>query len=265
VIARQSRSARHGASRGELALFSAAGAFLFLGIWYVLPRAGLILPEFLPPPSTVARTFVNLTHDPFAGYTIQQHLLSSVIRFGMGFGLAVGIGVPLGLLMGWYRWLDRAVAPIFEGIRFIAPIAWVPFAVLWFGTGIGGPILIIFSGAFPACVINSYRGAQLTDKYLIEAAQTLGANQWHIITEVLVPSAIPSIVAGMRISAGVGWQSLIGAELIVVSSGIGYLMVQGQSNLATDKVMAGMLAIGFVGVAIDVGLRALEKRIGRAT
>ncbi len=251
-------------SRGGLMLFSLAGAIVFLSIWYLAPRTGLVSSEFLPSPGKAAETFLYLTHEPFAGYTIQQHLWSSVIRFSMGFGLAVVIGVPLGLLMGWYRWLDRAVAPIFEGIRFIAPIAWVPFAVLWFGTGIGGPILIIFSGAFPACVINSYRGAKMTEPYLIEAAQTLGARQWHIITEVLVPSAIPSIVAGLRISAGVGWQSLIGAELIVVSSGIGYLMVQGQSNLATDKVMAGMIAIGFVGALIDVTLRALEKQIRRA-
>jgi len=249
------------ASRRELLLFSLAGALVLLGVWYMVPRMGLVPSEYLPNPSKVADTFLHLTHEPFAGHTIQQHLWASVMRFSAGFGLAVAVGVPLGLLMGWYRWLDRAVAPVFEGLRFIAPIAWLPFAVLWFGTGIGGPLLIIFSGAFPACVINSYRGAKMTEPYLIEAAQTLGARQWHIITEVLLPSAIPSIVAGLRISAGVGWQSLIGAELIVVSSGIGYMMVQGQGNLSTDKVMAGMIAIGFVGVLIDVTLRGLEKLI----
>ena len=146
-------------------------------------------------------------------------------------------------------------------MRFIAPIAWVPFAALWFGTGIGGPILIIFSGAFPPCVINAYRGARQVDTVFVEAAQTLGAGGLRIITEVLVPAALPSIVAGLRVSAGLGWQSLIGAELIVVSSGVGYLMVQGQTSLQTPIVMSAMVAIGIVGFVIDVALRALESAV----
>jgi NitT/TauT family transport system permease protein len=181
----------------------------------------------------------------------------------MGFGLAVAIGVPLGLLMGWFRTLDAIVSPLFDALRFVAPIAWVPFAALWFGTGIGGPVLIIFSGAFPPCVINAYRGAKFVEPRLIEAARMLGAGNLRIVVEVLLPSSIPSIVAGLRISAGLGWQSLIGAELIVASSGIGYLMVKGQSNISTAIVMSGMIAIGVVGVAIDVLLRALQARIER--
>jgi ABC-type nitrate/sulfonate/bicarbonate transport system permease component len=165
--------------------------------------------------------------------------------------------------MGWFRTLDAIVSPLFDALRFVAPIAWVPFAALWFGTGIGGPVLIIFSGAFPPCVINAYRGAKFVEPRFIEAARSLGASNLRIVTEVLFPSAIPSIVAGLRISAGLGWQSLIGAELIVASSGIGYLMVKGQSNISTSIVMSGMIAIGIVGVLIDVLLRALEARIQR--
>lgn len=243
--------------------YSLAGAAVFVGLWFLLPYAGIVPSSLLPSPVAVGKTFFDLTQEPFAGYTIQQHVLSSFMRYALGFGLAAAIGIPLGLLMGWYRWLDRAITPFFETIRFIAPIAWLPFAVLWFGTGIGGPILIIFSGAFPACLINSYRGAKLTQGFLIEAAQTLGAQPRHIITQVMLPSALPSIIAGLRIGAGVGWQSLIGSELIVVSSGVGYLMVQGQSNLATEKVMAGMAAIGCVGALIDVALRAAERRFRR--
>ena len=165
--------------------------------------------------------------------------------------------------MGWFRWLDAIVSPLFDALRFVAPIAWVPFAAMWFGTGIGGPVLIIFSGAFPPCVINAYRGAKYVDTRFIEAARTLGASHWRMITEVLLPASIPSIVAGLRTSAGLGWQSLVGAELIVASSGIGYLMVKGQSNISTAIVMSGMLAIGMVGFAIDGLLRALEARINR--
>lgn len=197
--------------------YTMAGTLALFGLWFAAAHSGLVPARVLPGPDAVILAFWRLTEEPFAGFTLQQHLLSSAIRFGLGFVLAAGVGVPLGLLMGWFRWLDAIVAPVFEALRFIAPIAWVPFAALWFGTGIGGPILIIFSGAFPPCLINAYRGTQLVEPRLIEAARTLGASHWRIIVEVLIPGALPAIVAGLRISAGLGWQSLVGAELIVVS------------------------------------------------
>ena len=240
---------------------SLAGLAALFGSWTLLALSGLVPAQFLPTPWAVAERVVELTRTPFTGYTIQQHLFSSVQRFLLGFGLAGAVGIPLGLAMGWFRWLDEVVSPLFEAVRFVAPIAWVPFAALWFGTGIGGPTLIIFMGAFPPALINAYRGARFVEPKLIEAAQTLGASDWRIIAEVLLPASVPSIVAGLRISAGLGWQSLVGAELIVASSGIGYLIVKGQSNISTSTVMAGMVAIGIVGFAIDVALRRLEARI----
>jgi NitT/TauT family transport system permease protein len=247
----------------SLRSLSLVGLISFFAVWTLIALSGLVQPQFLPTPWAVAEEFVRLLQSPFAGYTLQQHLLSSLGRFAMGFALAVAIGIPLGLLMGWFRTLDAIVSPLFDALRFVAPIAWVPFAALWFGTGIGGPVLIIFSGAFPPCVINAYRGAKYVEPRFIEAARMLGASNLRIVAEVLFPSAIPSIVAGLRVSAGLGWQSLIGAELIVASSGIGYLMVKGQSNISTSIVMSGMIAIGLVGAAIDVALRALQARIER--
>ena len=240
---------------------TAAGFIAFFAVWWLMAISGLVSPQFLPTPLEVLRKFIDLTQSTFVGYTLQQHLWSSFGRFAMGVGLAVAVGIPLGLLMGWFRWLDAIVTPLFDALRFVAPIAWVPFAALWFGTGIGGPVLIIFSGAFPPCVINAYRGAKYVETRFIEAAQTLGASNWRMITEVLLPASVPSIVAGLRISAGLGWQSLVGAELIVASSGIGYLLVKGQSNIDTSIVMSGMIAIGIVGFAIDALLRMLERRI----
>ncbi len=250
-------------SRREWFVLGCAGLAAFFGIWTLMSLTGLTSRQFLPPPWTVAAKFVDLTREPFSGYTLQQHLLSSFARFGMGFGLAVAIGIPLGLLLGWFRWLDAIVSPLFDALRFVAPIAWVPFAALWFGTGIGGPVLVIFTGAFPPCVINAHRGARYVDRNLIEAARTLGARNWHIITEVLLPASVPSLVAGLRVSAGLGWQSLVGAELIVASSGIGYVLVKGQASISTSIVMSGMIAIGIVGFAIDVLLRQLEAHLQR--
>jgi len=249
--------------RGRWLALSTAGFIAFFAIWSLIAASGLVSAQFLPSPLAVLAQFVALTRTPFVGYTLQQHLWSSFGRFAMGFGLAAVIGVPLGLMMGWFRWLDAIVTPLFDALRFVAPIAWVPFAALWFGTGIGGPVLIIFSGAFPPCVINAYRGARFVEPRHVEAAQTLGASHWRMITEVLLPASVPSIVAGLRISAGLGWQSLVGAELIVASSGIGYLLVRGQANISTSIVMSGMIAIGIVGFAIDALLRLVERRINQ--
>lgn len=245
-----------------LLVWSALGLILFFGLWQGLVGFGVVSPFVLPGPLDVLdRAWTIGVERPFAGAYLLEHAWSSILRFLGGFGIAALIGVPLGLLMGRFRLLEDIVTPLFESYRYVAPLAWVPFAALWFGTGVGGAIMVIFTGAFAPCLINAYRGARLVDSHLIEAAQTHGASELRIAREVLLPGALPSIVAGLRIAAGLGWQSLIGAELIVVSSGIGYVMVQGQSNLSPETVMTAMLVIGVVGLAIDVALRAVERRV----
>ena len=238
---------------------TAAGTVAFFAFWYLAHALEFAPPQFLPMPHQVLARLVDLFSNPFAGATLDQHMMASLQRFGMGFGLAALIGVPLGLMMGWFRLLDDIVTPIFDSLRFIAPVAWVPFAALWFGTGVGGPTLIIFAGAFPPCLINAYRGAKAVDVRFLEAAAMLGVGHIKTLTEVLFPAAVPSIIAGLRIGAGLGWMSLVGAELIVASSGMGNLIVRAQSAIATDTVMAGMIAIGVVGVVIDVLLRRIER------
>ncbi len=239
------------------------GLLLFFGLWWFLTAAGLVPRRFLPTPLDVGTRFLQLLTSPFAGATLPAHLLSSFQRYATGVLLAALIGVPLGLLMGWFRLLDDIVTPIFDGLRFIAPIAWVPFAALWFGTGIGGPVMIIFAGAFPPCLINAYRGARFVEPRLIEAARMLGTGNIRTIVEVLLPAAVPSIIAGLRVSAGLGWQSLVGAELIVAAAGVGFMMVQAQGSVQTATVMTGMLAIGIVGMMIDVALRQGEAWLRR--
>jgi NitT/TauT family transport system permease protein len=249
--------------RNEMLRLTVAGSVAFLALWTLAAWAGLTSRQFLPTPWEVVARMGELIVQPFAGFTLGAHLLSSLQRFAMGFVLAVLVGIPLGLAMAYFRGVDRLVTPLFEAVRFVAPIAWVPFAALWFGTGIGGPVLIIFMGAFPPVLINTYRGAKFVDRKYIEAARMLGASALRTITQVLLPAAVPSIVAGLRISAGLGWQSLVGAELIVASSGVGYMMVKGQAAVSTATVMSGMIAIGLVGLLIDVALRRVQRRIER--
>lgn len=250
-------------SSRETIAWGCLGLGLFLGIWTLLSVSGFVPRPFLPTPLDVIQRFVELLTTPFAGATLPQHLASSFQRYLCGLLLAAFVGIPLGLLMGWFRWLDDIVSPIFEGLRFIAPIAWVPFAALWFGTGIGGPVMIIFAGAFPPCLINAYRGARFVDPHLIEASQMLGTGHLRTILEILLPASIPSIVAGLRVAAGLGWQSLVGAELIVAAAGVGFMMVQAQANVSTPTVMTGMIAIGLAGMLIDVLLRNGEALIRR--
>jgi NitT/TauT family transport system permease protein len=123
--------------------------------------------------------------------------------------------------------------------------------------------MIIFAGAFPPVLINAYRGARFVEPRLIEAARMLGTNDYRMITEVLLPSSVPSIIAGLRVSAGLGWQSLVGAELIVAAAGVGFLMVQAQASVQTTTVLSGMIAIGLVGMLIDVLLRQGEGWLRR--
>lgn len=248
---------------GEFWALTLGGFALFFAVWAGVAASGLLPPALLPSPLAVWDTLTRLWSQPFAGHVYSEHLAASIARFLMGWALAVGTGIPLGMLMGWYRVLDEVVTPLFDAVRFVAPLAWVPLAALWFGTGVGGPLLIIFVGSFAPCVISAYRGARLVEGRLVEAAQTLGASSRQIMGHVLIPGALPSIIAGLRISAGLGWQSLVGSELIVVGAGLGYLMVQGQGNLATDVVIAGMVGIGVVGFTIDVALRAVEAAFRR--
>ncbi len=250
-------------TRREAVALAAVGIAVFLLIWYGAVWSGVTPRKFLPTPLEVLGEFYRLSVEPFVGYTLLEHLVSSFKRFFYGFALAVTLAAPLGLLMALSKPVRVIVSPIFESVRFVAPIAWVPFAALWFGTGIGGPLLVIFMGAFPPMLINSFRGALYVDQKYLEAARMLGAGPLRQMIEVLLPAAAPSIVAGLRISAGLGWQSLVGAELIVASSGVGYMMVKGQAGIQTATVMSGMIAIGLVGLVIDFTLRQLERRMGR--
>jgi ABC-type nitrate/sulfonate/bicarbonate transport system permease component len=250
-------------STAARAVLGILGLVAFFGLWAGISASGLVSPIFLPSPGSVLRQLFNLLDHPYAGYTLPEHLAASFTRYGTGLLLAIVLGLPLGLMMGWFRLLDDIITPIFDGLRFIAPLAWVPFAALWFGTGVGGPVLIIFTGAFPPVLIGAYRGARLIDRHLIEAARMLGTPHHRMLTEILLPDAVPSIISGLRVAAGLGWQSLIGAELIVVSSGIGYMMVQAQAAVSTRTVMAGIIAVGLVGSAIDILLRLGESAVRR--
>lgn len=227
-------------------------------MWTLVAISGAVPAQFLPPPWVVLREILRLMQEPYAGSLLQTHLLASLEKFGAAFVIGAVLGVPLGLMMGRFAPMERLIKPVFEGLRFVPPIAWVPFSILWLGTGFMAPVLVIFTGVFSSCVVNAYAGVKQADKSLLEAAQMLGISRFKTMTDVLLPAALPQIIAGLRIGAGFGWQSLIGAELIVGSTGLGYMIIQGESNLTAKVVMAGMIVIGVVGVLIDLLMRKIE-------
>jgi NitT/TauT family transport system permease protein len=243
--------------------FSFASVALVGTLWSIASLSGYLRESVVPSPWLIAITGYRLIVEGYSGSTLQSHLLVSLERFGGGFALAVAFGIPIGLLMAWSTFFRHAIAPFFETFRFVAPLAWVPFAALWFGAGIGGPLLIVFSGAFAACVMNTFRGAQLVDGSLVEASRMLCASPWRIVVDVLMPGSVPAILSGLRVSAALAWQSLIGAELIAATSGVGYLIVQGQGSLRTPVVFTGMAVIGLIGALIDFFLKLLSDRLGR--
>jgi ABC-type nitrate/sulfonate/bicarbonate transport system permease component len=203
---------------------------------------------------------VRLLSEPFAGATLGGHLRDSLARWGAGVGAAILLGVPLGLLMGWNRTVNAAVAPLFEPLRNVPPLAWIPLMIVWFGTSTLSQVAVVFVGAFPPCVLNAYRAIRIVDSVQLAAASTLGAGAWSRAVEVALPAGLPTLFAGLRIAFGNGWMALIGAELVGASTGLGFLIIRGQENLSAAIIVVGMVAIGVTGLLLDLLLAALARR-----
>jgi len=251
-------------SRGAVMGWSASGLLVVFAAWTLATTLGLVPPEFLPTPLQVVQTLIaEFTTEKASGALLQVHAWASLQKFALSYLLAVVLGVSLGLAMGRYTAVDWIISPIFDAIRFIPPIAWVPLSILWFGAGLLAPTMIVFVAAFAPCVINANRGVRLINPVLIEATRTMGAGPLISLWHVLLPGALPQIIAGMRIGAGLGWQSLVGAELIVGNTGLGYAMTQSVQNLDTPTLVACMLAIGVTGTLIDYALAFVERHSRR--
>lgn len=230
-------------------------------VWELAVVTGWAPETHIPRPWTVVTTLVEQMTVPFAGNTLPLDAATSLSRWAFGFALGIAIAVPLGLTMAWVRPIDYVVTPVFEVLRFVPPLAWVPFAILWFGIGVEASAFVIVTGVLPPVLINTYFGARGVPAAFVDAARTLGTPTWRMFLEVLIPAALPVIIGGIRIGAGLGWMSLIGSELIAVRSGLGYKIVIGMQTFRPEFVISGMVAIGLIGFAIDVTTRRIERRI----
>jgi NitT/TauT family transport system permease protein len=163
--------------------------------------------------------------------------------------------------MGWYQRFDNLVRPIFEVMRPIPPIAWIPLAILWFGIGLGAKSFIIWLSAFVPCVINSYTGIKLTDPVLVRVARIFGATDREIFFKIGIPSAVPMVFTGLRLSLNSAWMTLVAAELLAATEGLGYMIQMGRRLLRPDIIVLGMLTIGLVGAILAGVLGKIEQRI----
>jgi ABC-type nitrate/sulfonate/bicarbonate transport system permease component len=236
---------------------------LLILIWQGLSSIQVIPSYKLPSPIEIILGFKDLLIVGVPpGNLLHNHMLYSLYRVALGYAIAALLAIPLGLLMGWSTGLLRMVRPLFELIRPIPPLAWIPIAILWFGIGIKSAAFIIFLGAFFPILLNTISGVLSIPPILIEAARTLHAKEKDIFLKVLLPGAVPSIFVGMRIGIGIGWMTLVAAEFTGVKEGygLGYMIMTARDIQRPDEILAGMLVIGVIGLLIDIGLRAIESR-----
>lgn len=241
---------------------SVVGLIVFFGLWEVSVRLGWVSNRTLSPPSVVIQTFIfKLTNANPDGSTLPQHFLQSLKLALSSFVVAVVIGVPLGWIMGYYKVASFLLNPIFEIIRPIPPIAWIPIIILTMGIGMPAKMFIIFVAAFVPCVINSYLGIRLTDPVRINVAKTFGASEWEIFTTVCIPSSMNMVFTGIRLSLNNSWTTLVAAEMLASTRGLGYMIQLGRTLIRPDIIIVGMFTIGITGALLNNILAMFEKKV----
>jgi NitT/TauT family transport system permease protein len=221
--------------------------------WIVVARSD---SPIFPTPWQVVTGAWELVQDG----TIWDHIGASLMRVGIGFGLAFLVAIPLGLWMGWVSGAFYTLNPLFQMLRPISPIAWIPVAILWFGIGDTSPIFLIFiSSVFPM-IVQTTAGVRTIDRRYLRAAANFGVSRWVLFRRVVIPAVLPEIIVGMRIGIGVAWLVVVAAEMIALHSGLGYLIMDSRNaGNRYDLVIASMIIIGVIGLLLDGATRLLER------
>jgi NitT/TauT family transport system permease protein len=240
-------------SRIKQALPSVGVIVLLIGVWWAV--VAVTRSVIFPTPWQVVTGTIELIKDG----TLWEHIGASLFRVGTGFLLAVVVAVPLGLWMGRMRSAFITLNPIFQILRPISPIAWIPIAILWFGVGNASPIYLIFiSSVFPM-IVQTTAGVHTIEPRYLRAAENFGVSRYTLFTEVVIPAVLPQIIVGMRIGLGVAWLVVVAAEMIALKSGLGYLIIDSRNaGNRYDLVIAAMIIIGVIGLFLDRLMRLLE-------
>jgi NitT/TauT family transport system permease protein/taurine transport system permease protein len=242
---------------GAALLFMAPLAVLVL-IWAAVVPVFEVRPQIFPSVMAVAKAGVEGVLDG----SIARHVAASLARVAIGTVLAILVAVPLGILMGVHRGVSAFLTPLMRFFSVLAGIAWIPIATLWFGYGFGAIVFVIFNAVFFVVAYNTLLGVSTIPMTLRNAAWSLGAGRWAMLTDVLLPGALPNIVTGIRTGLGFAWRGLIAAEMIATNVGLGYMLFVARDFYQTEVIVFGMIVIGAIWLLID---RLILVPIERAT
>ena len=240
---------------------SALSVFSVLLLWFLISALHLVPALFLPSPQAVWQKFLEVSQQGFMKATLWQHLAASISRVLFALLAAIAIGVPVGLWMGLNKYARAVLDPLVELLRPIPPLAYLPLLVIWFGIGETTKILLIFFSILAPVIISSTHGVSSHHLNRERAALSLGATQAQVFWKVILPTALPHILTGIRIGLGVGWSTLVAAELVAADRGIGFMVQSAAQFLITDTVILGIIVIAVVAVSFELFLRWLQQQL----
>ena len=235
------------------------GALVF--VWWFVTWIGWIKPLFLPSPQDVGAAFVDLLNNGFTGASFWQHTWVSTARVFGAFLLACAIGIPLGIAMGMSSVARGIFDPPIEFYRPIPPLAYLPLMIIWFGIDETSKVLLIFLSVFAPVALGARAGVKSAAIEQIHAAYSFGATRWQVIRLVILPSAMPEIITAMRIGIGFGWTTLVAAEMVASTEGLGYMVLSASKFLQTATVIMGIVIIAAIAYLFDHLMRFVERRV----
>lgn len=241
------------------AVNSSAAILIFLAVWEIVPRVGLVDSIFLPSPSTVFASWLDLAVDG----QLWQHLGASLARSLAGFVIAILIAVPLGVVIGWYRLASELLNPLLEIFRNTAALALLPVFVLLLGLGETSKVsLIVFACTWPI-LLNTISAVRTVDALLIKSARSLGFTTLPLFTKVVLPAAVPTVFTGVRLAGANSILVLVAAEMVGAKAGLGYLINTSQYNFQVPEMYAGIVTISLLGLAFNQVLTTIEGHLSR--
>ena len=255
------RRPRPGRRRGGALVpaVSLATVLAILGLWLIATRAGWVKPLFLPAPASILSAFGQAWTGAIDGAPLALHVRDSLLRVVGAFALAVLLGIPAGLAMGTNRIARGILDLLIEFYRPLPPLAYLPLMIIWFGIGELSKVLLIFLACLAPVALAARAGVRSASIDQINAARALGANRWQVLRHVVFPAALPEILIGLRIGMGVGWTTLVAAEMVAAQAGLGQLVLNASNFLRTDVVLMGILVIGLFAGLFELGMRCLER------
>ncbi len=230
-------------------------------VWWLFTFMGWVKPLFLPSPQAVLKKFFDVWNNGFTNTSFMGHVAISAARVFGAFLLACLIGIPLGLAMGMSPFIRGIFDPPIEFYRPIPPLAYLPLMIIWFGIGETSKVLLIFLSVLAPVALGARSGVKSAAIEQIHAAYSFGASRWQVMLHVILPSALPEILTAMRIGIGFGWTTLVAAEMVAATSGLGYMVLSASQFLQTSTVIMGIIVIAIIAYAFDMLMRFVERRV----